>query len=82
MLDSDHKQTLEFRANLVISNLHNCNSGADIHLVVNMRQTALWIIECLDNPGHSKNCDKVEEILKRLETRQIDYFKNKYSSLK
>ena len=68
------------RAQSVLDNLSQCNSGADVHKVGNMRHIATLILELL------ATCDSIEEsdigpILKRLDSEVVRHFEHKFSYL-
>lgn len=65
------------RAQSILDALRNCNSGADIHTVNNMRHLAQGIIDLC---GESGTLD-IHDMLKRLELSCSVYFRNKYSYL-
>lgn len=71
--------------NLLIDRLKNClncvknqNSGADIHTVGNIRNSAQGLQHILETEAQSLNYHAAEEWCKRIEKQVIDFYKSKY----
>ena len=73
------KLAIIYRCNLLIENLKNCNSGAEIHQVGNMKQTAQGILDIIVEE-YDADCsyEKIEAILGRVEQQEVTFFKKKF----
>lgn len=67
------------RAQMVIDNLKTCNSGADIHLVTNMRTSAMLLMEQIKT-SILEEADIIST-LESIEKRQVEYFKSKFGGI-
>ena len=75
MLTPSQKLAIKYRAKLVKSNLKSCHSGADIHQVGNMLNTAEGILQLVDEPDTG---EEILELLDRVEKQQVEFFKRKF----
>lgn len=66
------------RMDQVLSALKNQNSGADIHKVNNIRNTAGMLISQLRDDPHCMKAELVKQIASNVETQLIDFYKEKY----
>jgi hypothetical protein len=72
------KLAFKYRAKLIIDNLKNCTSGAEVHEVGNMQQTAQGILDVVND---DKDAREIEGIIGRLEQKQLEFFKKKFEYL-
>jgi hypothetical protein len=79
---NERTSIVQSKAELVLSNLRLCNSGAEIHAVGNMRNQAGLLIESCVTCGSLKELEMLEGICKRLEIACLEFFVKKYSYLK
>jgi hypothetical protein len=75
MLTRTQILAIKYRAKLVQANLKNCHSGADVHTVGSMLQTAEGILELVDHPDTG---EELLELLTRVEHQQVEFFKRKF----
>lgn len=64
------------RAQMIVDNLLHCNSGADIHVVTNMRSSAMLLMEQIKNNILEES--DIISTLESIEKRQVEYFKTKF----
>lgn len=65
------------RLNSVLLAVRNQNSGADIHIIGNIRNVCTMLIQSLEeNPDFSE--EVVDEILHNQEENIIEFYKKKY----
>lgn len=74
----DRRQVLRFRTELVLNNLRNCHSGADIHEAINIKQTAIFVISSIEQ---DEDIAHIEMIVARLESRCLRFFQRRFSYL-
>lgn len=60
--------------------LKNQNSGADVHAVNNMRQTASLLLAQLEEDPDCMHDDLVNQIVSNLECKLIEFYRKKYPS--
>lgn len=70
----------KYRAKLIIDNLRNCNSGAEVHEVGNMRHTAQGVLDALEHDPLDCQTELIAGILGRVEAQEVAFFKKKFES--
>lgn len=79
-MNNKSKDAYLYRAKLVLSNLINCNSAAEVHRVGNMRNIATLLIDML-GCGTGYEEIHIKPVLERLEVDQKKFFKKKYANI-
>lgn len=75
-------ETIKFKLNLVLDSLRNQNSGADIHEVGNIRQTAMSLMDVICSEDSTCISDeRIRAITTNVENKCVDFFKKKYGGL-
>jgi len=68
------------RAKMIFDNMRKCHSGADVHEVGNIRNTATLLIQNLRS-DHGMCRIMADDIIRRLERKCIDFFTKKYNQI-
>lgn len=80
-MNDEQRCSFRERAEMILKNLKNCNSGAEIHQVGNMRNIAQLVIEMSEKCGEA-SITLIERTLKSLEKQQSEFFKKKFENWK
>lgn len=78
-LTPEHRMILIERAQMVLRNMRECNSGADVHEVGSIRNIASLLIQQLMFQHDVDFITSAEKMVHRLEDRCVRFFQKKYS---
>jgi hypothetical protein len=80
MLTQNVRKIYLDRLNILYQNLRNCNSGAEVHEVGNMRNVIHLLRDLLDTADWQEDTFKC--MIERLELKEVQFFKKKFDHLK
>lgn len=69
------------RLNLILDSVRLQNSGADIHTIGNIRNTAMLLRDQLHHDYECMDDRLVEQILKNTEVKVAEFYRKKYFNL-
>ena len=75
-MTNTQRDVLKYRLDLVMRNLRTQHSGADVHEVGNMLNSATMIMEVINED--LETLDIIEARVKKIEGQQVAFFKRKF----
>ena len=81
-METNESQFIIDRAETALKSLQSHNSGADIHIVANIRHTATMLISMLESGFEAIPHKDALTLIESIETRLVDFFTKKYENWK